>query len=294
MLHCADRSFYVGHTDNLDVRMAQHQSGLIAGFTRDHLPVGLVWSQDFSTRVEALEAERRIKGWSRAKKLALIRGDWGMISTLAKGKDNPSTSSGQTVGGGTSSATKAVRAEPVEALPLICHPDTPPSCVSAVHVELIGSAPFDELMLRFSIFDGQDVVVPVPASPGRTDGLWNTTCFELFVKPCGSTSYVEFNASPSGQWAAYNFDDYREGMKDQSLAVAPNIESVEETGKTLCYDVDVDFSEIPPGAVHLALSAVIEETGGTKSYWALAHPPGAPDFHHPDCFVLTLPAATQP
>lgn len=183
---------------------------------------------------------------------------------------------------------------PVEALHLICHGETPPRSVSAVTVELIGSAPFNELMLRFSISDGKDVVIPAPASWERANGLWNTTCFELFVKPCGGTSYVEFNASPSGQWAAYSFDDYRKGMKDQSLAVEPHIESVEETGTTLCYDVDADFSELPPGVVHLAICAVIEEIGGTKSYWALAHPPGAPDFHHPDCFVVTLPAATQP
>ncbi len=63
---------------------------MIAGFTADKLPVALVWSQEFATRYEALEAERRIKGWSRAKKMALIRGDWGKISALAKGKTGPS------------------------------------------------------------------------------------------------------------------------------------------------------------------------------------------------------------
>jgi predicted GIY-YIG superfamily endonuclease len=54
MLHCRGGSFYVGHTDNLEDRVAQHQSGSIRGFTRDHLPVKLVWSQEFSTRYEAL------------------------------------------------------------------------------------------------------------------------------------------------------------------------------------------------------------------------------------------------
>jgi predicted GIY-YIG superfamily endonuclease len=98
MLHCKDGLFYVGHTDDLDARIGQHQSGLIPGFTRKYAPVKLVWSQDFPSRIEALEAERRIKGWSRAKKLALIRGDWERISLLAKGKSGPSTSSGRTVG----------------------------------------------------------------------------------------------------------------------------------------------------------------------------------------------------
>ncbi|WP_374524152.1 GIY-YIG nuclease family protein [Sphingopyxis sp.] len=96
MLHCRGGAFYTGHTDDLPRRIAQHESGAIAGFTADKLPVVLVWSQDFPTRIEALEAERRLKGWSRAKKMALIRGDWDRISSLAKGKSGPSTSSGRT------------------------------------------------------------------------------------------------------------------------------------------------------------------------------------------------------
>ena len=83
MLHCADRSFYVDHTDDLQTRVAQHEAGGIASYTQIRRPVKLVWSQEFSTRIEAIEAERQIKGWSRAKKLALIREDWDLISILA-------------------------------------------------------------------------------------------------------------------------------------------------------------------------------------------------------------------
>ena len=96
MLHCRGGVYYTGHTDNLPQRIAQHEAGSFPGFTADRLPVTLVWSQEFPTRIEALEAECRIKGWSRAKKMALIRGDWDRISVLAKGKNGPSTSSGQT------------------------------------------------------------------------------------------------------------------------------------------------------------------------------------------------------
>ena len=96
MLHCRGGYFYVGHTDDLERRIAQHKSGLLTGFTADHLPVELVWSQEFAMRDEAKASEKQIKGWSRAKKLALIRGDWTLISTLAKGKNGPSTSSGRT------------------------------------------------------------------------------------------------------------------------------------------------------------------------------------------------------
>lgn len=86
MLHCNAGRLYVGHTDNLEERLAQHESGAIRGFTRSYLPVSLVWSQEFPSRYEALAAEKQIKGWSRAKKLALIRDDWLEISRLAKSK----------------------------------------------------------------------------------------------------------------------------------------------------------------------------------------------------------------
>jgi predicted GIY-YIG superfamily endonuclease len=96
MLHCRGGYFYVGHSDDLERRIAQHQCGAIPGFTANHQPVELVWSQEFVTRDEAKAAERQIKGWSRAKKLALIRGDWDRISVLARRKNSPSTGSGQT------------------------------------------------------------------------------------------------------------------------------------------------------------------------------------------------------
>ena len=99
MLHCADRTFYVGHTEDLDARIGAHQSGLIRGYTSTRLPVTLVWADEFPTRYEALQAERQIKGWSRAKKLALIRRDWQTISDLARNseeKERASTSSART------------------------------------------------------------------------------------------------------------------------------------------------------------------------------------------------------
>ncbi|MFN3388463.1 MAG: TrmH family RNA methyltransferase [Allosphingosinicella sp.] len=96
MLRCSDGKYYVGHTDDLDSRIAQHTSGAIPGFTRDRRPVELVWAERFPDRDSAFAAERRIKGWSRAKKEALIRGDWDDIKRLAKRgvlRDAASTSS---------------------------------------------------------------------------------------------------------------------------------------------------------------------------------------------------------
>ena len=86
MLLCADGRYYVGHTDNLELRFAQHQSGHFGGYTLRRRPVDLVWSEYFQTRDEALTIERQIKGWSRAKKAALANGDWERVSELARNR----------------------------------------------------------------------------------------------------------------------------------------------------------------------------------------------------------------
>jgi predicted GIY-YIG superfamily endonuclease len=86
LLLCADGSFYVGHADDLERRIAQHQSGEIKGYTQQRRPVELLWSQETASREEALAAELQLKGWSRAKKLALIRGDWDQIKQLARAR----------------------------------------------------------------------------------------------------------------------------------------------------------------------------------------------------------------
>ncbi len=90
MLRCADGSYYVGHTDELERRIGLHSTGAIPRcYTKSRLPVTLVWSQAFETRDEALAAERQIKGWGRRKKEALTRGDWKAIRQHAWGTRNP-------------------------------------------------------------------------------------------------------------------------------------------------------------------------------------------------------------
>ena len=96
ILRCADDSFYTGHTDTLEARIGAHQIGIGCAHTRRRRPVTLAWCQEFPSRLEALEAERQIKGWSRAKKQALIGGDWARLSLLARNRQSPSTSSGRT------------------------------------------------------------------------------------------------------------------------------------------------------------------------------------------------------
>lgn len=142
----------------------------------------------------------------------------------------------------------------------------------------------DAWAIGFLVTGAGHLLLPPPAPPARTDGLWEHLCFELFVKPGGGPGYFEFNFSPSSQWAAYSFDGYRMGMADLPLRIQPLVKGVLGAKLTL-----------PAiGACSVGLSAVIEEGDGTKSYWALRHPPGTPDFHHPDCFALQLPAPEAP
>ena len=89
ILRCSDGSYYTGHTDDLEKRIAEHQSGAIEGYTSTRLPVKLLFSEQFVTREEALSCEQQVKGWSRKKKEALMRGDWKEVSHLAHGNHSP-------------------------------------------------------------------------------------------------------------------------------------------------------------------------------------------------------------
>lgn len=85
MLRCADGSFYVGSTSGpLDKRIAEHESGAYPGYTSRRRPVQLIWSESFEQITDAVAAERKIKGWSRIKKRALIEGDWERVSDAAR------------------------------------------------------------------------------------------------------------------------------------------------------------------------------------------------------------------
>ena len=129
-------------------------------------------------------------------------------------------------------------------------------------------------------------VIPETDEPKRADELWRTTCFELYIQPEQDTGYIEFNFSPSQRWAAYDFEDYRAGMRERPLSAEPVGEGA--TGERLfVQDVLLDTAVLPPKPWRLGLSAILEEEDGTISYWALAHGAGRPDFHHPDGWLLT-------
>lgn len=160
LLKCMDASFYAGHTDDLAKRLGEHQSGACGGYTASRLPVELVWSQEFSTREEALAAEQQIKGWSRKKKEALVRGDWVDLSALAKGKHRHQRLGAAVLHASTSEAlppTLSTNGVPCEELP----PDNgSPALVraSSVHHE-----PFDATSVRHELFD------TYPVRPERSE-----------------------------------------------------------------------------------------------------------------------------
>lgn len=146
------------------------------------------------------------------------------------------------------------------------------------------------------IADTHQLRIPVAAAPRRVDGLWRHTCFEAFIGMKGSTAYYEFNFSPSSEWAAYRFRAYRDGGPLEDVALAPNI-SVEQAADRLALAATVRLDRLPviePGAtLRIGLSAVIEATDGSLSYWALKHPAVKPDFHHFDSFTLELALAAE-
>ena len=149
-----------------------------------------------------------------------------------------------------------------------------------------------QLALRYALAgEVGKIRLPEPSPPHRVDGLWQHTCLELFLRAPAEAGYLEFNFAPSGEWAAYRFSDYRAGMAPVE-EVEPRIQSKHEGDRyTLAAEVDLDpvLGLLAELSWEIALAAVVETVDGRKSYWAAAHPPGAPDFHHRDCFALELP-----
>jgi len=178
----------------------------------------------------------------------------------------------------------------LETYRLIPHPDWPPERVSAVEVDVMLDSG-DDIMLDFRVEPREALLMPPWRENVRADRLWETTCFELFVRPNDGTGYFEFNFSPSTQWAAYRFTGHREGMEPLALGLDPIVGRGLEDDPDLLH-VDLDLGFFPNVAGRMGISAIIEEVGGRRSYWALAHGPGEPDFHHLDCFRLELPPAT--
>lgn len=174
---------------------------------------------------------------------------------------------------------------------LVCHADDSAGGVDSVAVD-VHQTSATAMQFRYRVSgDLSGLQIPERRKPGRCDGLWRHTCFEMFFTG-GGESYFEFNFSPSLQWAAYRFNAYRKAMTDLQLTSPPRIQ-VATTPGSFTLEALIEMPESTPSQTgerfRMALAAIIEHRGGDVSHWALAHSAGAPDFHHPDGFVIELP-----
>ena len=173
---------------------------------------------------------------------------------------------------------------------LIRHPATPFSGTNQIGAQ-VSVFPTEALEIQYSLSgDVNNLRIPADRAPRRAENLWRHTCFEAFVAAPRGTGYFEFNFAPSGEWAMYQFDAYREAMT--AIDGLPPIITTRRTAHDLVVKVLVDLRGFPnfmaQAELRVAMSAVIENINGELSCWALAHPPGKPDFHHADSFTLTL------
>jgi len=166
------------------------------------------------------------------------------------------------------------------------HPDNPADLRQDVTASLT-RRPDGGLAITWAIRgDMAALHLPTPIKPAPADALWRTTCCELFVT-AGDTGYREFNFSPSGQWAVCDFAGYRERAPLQPDRPAPTI-TCRSDETALRLDVELPAAALPAGELRLGISAVLETRDGGIGYWALAHAPGKPDFHHAIAFALEL------
>ena len=175
---------------------------------------------------------------------------------------------------------------------LIRHPASRSSAVTRIDADATRSRG-DSLVLRYIVAGKIDtLMLPPAAAPMRADELWRYTCFEAFISAKPDGAYYELNFSPSTEWATYRFTGHRTGMIAAEIAPARIEVRASDAGFELQASLELGgLPDLSGGVWRLGLSAVIEDTGGGKSYWALAHPPGEPDFHHSVCFAAELPAA---
>jgi hypothetical protein len=174
---------------------------------------------------------------------------------------------------------------------LSCHTATP--CAGAVRVAVDVVRQADSLQLSYR-FSGNlaDLRLPAPAQPAAADNLWQHTCCEAFIATVDGPAYREFNFSPSGEWAAYHFSDYRQRDFAFTPAAAPIITFL-TTPAGFTLRATLPDGLLPAGrSLKLGLSLVLEAADGSKTYWALQHAAVQPDFHLRSSFSLDLPGTT--
>jgi hypothetical protein len=173
---------------------------------------------------------------------------------------------------------------PEAPLPLLVHPSEREAAVLSVSVSLaqVGSDDGPGWLLRYRLEGDIDALaIPSPAA-GAADGLWQHTCLEAFVQDGDGPGYIEFNLSPSGQWAVYRFSGERQWAPgDTPPPAVPSI-TTECSARSLVLQAWLPHALLPERPTAIGLTAVIETLDGQVSHWALHHPRAdRPDFHHP-------------
>jgi hypothetical protein len=160
-------------------------------------------------------------------------------------------------------------------------------------VEMAPSGPSLRLTYRLT---GEMATLAVPrrVPARRAERLWEHTCFEAFVAPGSGGRYYELNFSPSMEWAAYELDGYRQGLRSLALARAPSIAVAEsEHELRVTADLELDALAEAPWPWRVGLAAVVEDRAGGRAYFALAHPRQHPDFHDAAGFVISLDGSAR-
>jgi len=176
---------------------------------------------------------------------------------------------------------------------LIPHAVTAADAVRRIAVCLDRVAGVGALCIRWQLEgDLTRLRLPAPAEALRADGLWQHSCFEVFLQAGDADSYHEFNFAPSGAWAAYRFAGRRSGRSAPQIP-APRIECARQP-ESFAMTATLPLAALPEcagsPALRVGLAAVIEDEHGQLAYWALAHRSTQPDFHDPATFTLHVPA----
>jgi hypothetical protein len=183
----------------------------------------------------------------------------------------------------------------VTSYPLVAHGGAAaPAAVRGV-VASVGLEPGRGVVLEYRLTaDLARLAIPRRSQARRADRLWEHTCFEAFVAPASGTRYYELNFSPSTEWAAYEFDGYRQGMRPFELSVAPSVVAAETAGElSVTAAIELDALLHAPWPWRIGLTAVVEDRAGTRAYFALHHPRQNPDFHDVAGFTALLDGSAR-
>lgn len=167
------------------------------------------------------------------------------------------------------------------------HPASTPGGIDSIIVD-ITPIPGGALLLTYTLRGNLAALrIPEPQAARRADGLWRHTCFEAFIRGAHGDAYREFNFSPSGNWQVYAFNAYRQSLLPPE-ATEPRIVCRQEPS-VFSLQATISAEDLPTATgLRCGLCAVMEDDTGAIGHWALHHPPGQADFHHPDSFVLDL------